>query len=338
MEAASHPEIMESRKLGSSGILVSPVCLGTMTFGSPVEKADAIQLIHGAMDLGVNFIDTANVYEGYERKLGSAGGVGEEILGEAIRDRRDRVVVATKVGSPNGPGPQDAGLSPVTIHRELDRSLRRLKTDFIDLYIIHWPDAKTPLETTLQAMEAAVKMGKIRAFGVSNHYAWQLCELLWIADKRSWPRAVSSQIPFSMLKRHFQNYLEFCAGHDIGVTPYQILEGGLLTGKYRRGQAIPKGSRMKEHPAWIPEPDEAIYDQLEATGALADEAGLNIAQYVTAWTLAQPAMASVIVGAKRLEQIEDAVKGASTPLPREILDKQDAITPPPYRHRAPFGR
>jgi len=329
---------METRRLGSSGLLVSPVCLGTMTFGSPVEKADAVRLVHGAMDLGVNFIDTANVYEGYGRTLGSAGGVAEEILGEAIQDRRDRAVLATKVGSPNGSGPQDVGLSPSAIHREIERSLRRLKTDCIDLYIIHWPDPKTPLETTLQAMETAVKQGKIRAFGVSNHYAWQLCELLWTADRRSWPKAVSSQIPFSMLKRHFQNDLEFCAAHDIGVTPYQILQGGLLTGKYRRGQPIPEGSRMQEHPAWIMEPDDAIYDQLEATAGLAGEAGLSFAQYATAWTLAQPAMASVIVGAKRLEQIEDAVKGASAALPQDLLDKQDAITPPPYRHQAPFGR
>lgn len=329
---------MQYRKLGSSGFLVSPVCLGTMTFGSPVSKADSIKLIHGAMDMGINFIDTANVYEGYARKLGSSGGVAEEILGEALADRRDRAIVATKVGSPNGPGPQDVGLAPTTIQRELDRSLQRLKTDYIDLYIIHWPDDHTPLETTLGAMETAVRQGKILAFGVSNHYAWQLCEFLWAADKRHWPRAVSSQIPYSMLKRDFHNDLEFCAKRDIAVTPYQALQGGLLTGKYRRGQPIPKGSRLEENPAWIMKPDDDIYDQLEATEKLAQEAGLSFSQYTTAWTLAQPAMASLVIGVKTIEQVKDAIDGASANIPPEILAKQDEITPPPHRHRSPFTR
>lgn len=309
-----------------------------MTFGSPVEKADAIRLVHGATDLGINFIDTANVYEGYKRVMGSAGGVAEEILGEAIADRRDDVVIATKVGAPNGAGPHDVGLTATTIHRELDRSLKRLKTDYIDLYIVHWPDASTPLETVLNAMETAVRQGKIRAFGMSNHYAWQMCEMLWTADKRNWPKTVSSQIPFSMLKRDFQHDLDFCVKHDIAVTPYQALQGGLLTGKYKRGQAIPQGSRMEENPNWIMTPDDVMYDQLEATEALAGESGLSFSQYATAWTLSQPAMASVIVGVKTLAQIEDAVKGASATLSPEVLDKQDTITPPPAKHGAPFKR
>lgn len=329
---------MEYRRLGSSGFLVSPVCLGTMTFGSPVDKADSIRLVHGAMELGINFIDTANVYEGYKRRMGSSGGVAEEILGEALEGRRGDVILATKVGAPNGPGPQDVGLSPTTIHRELDASLRRLKTDYIDLYLIHWPDARVPLETVLGAMETATRQGKIRAFGVSNHYAWQLCELLWIADKRGWPKTVSSQIPFSMLKRDFQNDLDFCAKHDIAVTPWQILQSGLLTGKYRRGQPVPEGSRMAENPAWLRAPEDSVYDRIEASEALAKERGLSLSQYATAWTLAQPAMASVLVGVKTLAQIEDAVKGASAKLSPEILARQDGITPPPPKHAAPFAR
>src|SRR6476620_10862072 len=135
---------MQLRRLGASGLLVSPVCLGTITFGSPVSEADSIRLVYGAIDLGINFIDTANVYEGYRRFLGSAGGVAEEIVGKALRDRRDKMIVATKVGAPLGPGPQDRGLSAVHILREVDQSLRRLQTDVIDLYIIHWPDKQTP--------------------------------------------------------------------------------------------------------------------------------------------------------------------------------------------------
>ncbi|MCA9226958.1 MAG: aldo/keto reductase, partial [Planctomycetales bacterium] len=189
---------MQLRPLGSSGLQVSPICLGTMTFGSPVAEADAIALTHAALDMGINFVDTANVYEGYARFLGSPGGVAEEIVGKAIHDRRDRVILATKVGAPVGPGPQDRGLTASHILREVDRSLRRLQTDYIDLYIIHWPDKLTPPEVTLQAIDIAMRQGKIRCFGASNHAAWQLCEFLWLAEKQHGPRVVSSQIPFSM--------------------------------------------------------------------------------------------------------------------------------------------
>lgn len=329
---------MNNRRLGSSGLLVSPICLGTMTYGSPVAEKEAVRLTHAAIDLGINFIDTANVYEGYERVMGSAGGVAEEILGKALWGRRDQVVLATKVGSPYGAGPQDVGLTATTIHRSLEASLRRLQTDFIDLYIIHWPDPHTPLEATLSAMETAVRQGKVGAFGVSNHYAWQLGELLHQGDRHGWPKAVSSQVPFSMLKRHFQNDLEFCAQHDIGVTPYQVLQGGLLSGKYKRGQEAPAGSRMAEKPAWLGQPDPAVFDVLEASEELANELDLTLAQYALAWTLAQPAMSSLVVGATRIEQIASAVAAAEVELPDAILERQDAITPPPYRHGPGFTR
>src|SRR3954453_1390700 len=153
---------MQYRRLGSSGLLGSPICLGTMTFGSPVPGAEAVRLVHAAIDLGINFIDTANVYEGYRRFLGSPGGVAEEILGKALRQHRTRVVLATKVGAPIGPGPQDRGLSAVHILREVDNSLRRLQTDTIDLYVLHWPDKEVPPETTLAALDQAVRQGKVR--------------------------------------------------------------------------------------------------------------------------------------------------------------------------------
>lgn len=309
-----------------------------MTFGSPVGKADSIRLVHGAIEKGINFVDTANVYEGYDRVMGSPGGVAEEILREALKGRRDEVVLATKVGAPNGSGPQQRGATASTVLLELDRSLKRLGTDYIDLYHVHWPDPKTPLETTLSAMETALRQGKIRAFGVSNHFAWQLCELLWTADRRNWPKVVASQIPFSMLRRDYQNDLAFCDRHDIGVTPWQALQGGLLTGKYRRGQAAPEGSRLAEQPRWIMTPDDAIYGQLEASEALAAEAGLSFSQYALAWTLCQPAMSSAIVGVKSMEQVEDAVKGATAKLSAEILEKQDEITPPPPSNPPPFER
>ena len=326
---------MEYRVLGSSGLFVSPICLGTMTFGTPVGEADSVRLVHGAIDLGVNFIDTADTYEGYDRVLGSAGGVAEKILGKALKGRRDRVVVATKGCAPTGPGPLDKGLSATYILRALERSLKLMNTDYVDLYIIHWPDKDAPLETTLGAMELAVRQGKIRCFGASNHSAAQLCELLWIADKRHWPRVVSSQIPFSMVKRHFQNDLDFCARHSIGVTPYQSLQGGILSGKYRRGQSPPAGSRAAEKPQWV-SIDDGVYDQIEGIARLADEAGEEMLHYVLAWTLAQEAMTSLVVGAKRVEQVADALKALEVRIPPEHLKKVDEICPPPFKQGDPI--
>lgn len=327
---------MKLRTLGDSGLLVSPICLGTMTFGSPVEEAESIKLIHAAIDLGVNFIDTANVYEGYKRFLGSPGGVAEEIVGKALKDRRDKMILATKVGAPVGPGPQERGLSPVHILREVDRSLRRLQTDVIDLYIIHWPDKYVPLETTLSAIDVAVRQGKIRNFGVSNHSAAQICELLWIADRQGGPKVISSQIPFSLLRREFQYDLPFCETHGVGVTPYQSLQGGLLTGKYRRGQPPPSDSRLAEKPDWIWKTDEALFQRLEAFEGLAREISLPASQYALAWTLTQPAMTSPIVGVKRLDQLQDAVAAADVEIPADHLTKLDVIFPPPWKQPDPL--
>ena len=326
----------EYRELGTSGLLVSPICLGTMTFGSPVGEADSIRLVHQAIDLGINFIDTANAYEGYDRVLGSAGGVAEEILGKAVKDRRDQVVLATKAGAPVGQGPQDRGLSRVHLLREIDKSLRRLQTDWIDLFILHWPDKHTPMDTTLAALDHAVRQGKVSHIGISNHSAAQICEFLWLADQNGWPPMISSQIPFSLLKRDFQNELQFCQQHRIAVTPYQSLQGGLLTGKYRRGQTPPGDSRASEKPGWISHPlEDPLFDKLEVMEGLAAELGVPPAQFALAWTLAQPAMTSLIVGAKRIEQIQDAVAAASLTLPSEHLTRIDEVFPPPWHQIDP---
>lgn len=327
---------MNERILGSSGLGVSPICLGTMTFGEPVPESKAIPLVHAAIDLGINFIDTADVYEGYNRVLGSAGGVAEEIVGNALVGRRDRVVLATKVGAPIGTGPQDRGLSAAHIFRQLENSLRRLQTDYIDLYIVHWPDRFTPLETTLAALDRIVAAGKVRYVGVSNHDAAQLCELLWMADKRNQARIVSSQIPYSLLRREFHHDLEFCQRHNIGVTPYQSLQGGLLTGKYRRRENPPKGSRAAEKPAWIWDRNDTLYDKVEGIERLAGEVDLSMAKFSLAWTLAQPAMTSLVVGATRREQIEEAVFASGVTIPDELAKEVDAICAPPWKQPDPI--
>jgi aryl-alcohol dehydrogenase-like predicted oxidoreductase len=327
---------MQYRSLGTSGLLVSPICLGTMTFGEPVPEADAIRLVHGAIDLGINFVDTANVYEGYRRVLGSSGGVAEEIVGRSLKGHRANVVLATKVCAPLGPGPQDRGLSASHILREVDRSLQRLQTDYIDLYIMHWPDQQTPLETSLAAMEKAVRAGKVRYVGASNHNAGQLCEMLWHADRNGWSPIISSQIPFSLLRREFHGDLEFCRRHKIAVTPYQPLQGGLLTGKYSRGQTPPENSRVAEKPEWVWPLDDSLFDRLESIEALAAEIDVPVAQYALAWTLTQPAMSSLVVGAKRIEQVADAVAALNVTLPEEHLQKLDLICPPPWQQPDPI--
>ena len=327
---------MQYRQLGSSGLMVSPICLGTMTFGSPVAEPEAIQLVHAALDQGINFIDTANVYEGYDRVLGSPGGVAEDIVGKALRDRRDQAVLATKVGAPVGPGDQDRGLTATHILREVDRSLKRLQTDYIDLYIIHWPDICTPLETTWAALDQIVRQGKVRCLGVSNHSASQLCEILWLADRNAWARPVSSQIPFSMLRREFQNDLEFCERHQLGVTPYQSLQGGLLTGKYQRGVEIPSNSRAAEKPAWIWDRDETMFDRLEGLAELAGDLQISPARYALAWTLAQQAMSSLVVGVKSVAQIAEAISAADVCLPQQHLESIDALFPAPWKQPDPI--
>lgn len=327
---------MNHRVLGSSGLLVSPICLGTMTFGEPVAESEAVKLVHAAVDLGINFIDTANVYEGYRRFLGSPGGTAEEIVGKAIQGKRDQFIVATKVCAPVGPGPQDRGLSATHILREVDRSLQRLKTDYIDLYILHWPDKHVPLETTMAALDQIVRQGKVRAIGASNHSAAQLCEMMWLADKNGWPKMVSSQIPFSLLRREFQYDLDFCQRHAIGVTPYQALQGGLLTGKYTRGQSPPSDSRAAEKPEWMWEFDDALFHRLTKVEAFAAELGVPPAQYALAWTLLQPAMTSLVVGVKRIDQIQAAVAALDVNIPAEHCEKLDEVCPPPWQQPDPI--
>ena len=327
---------MQHRQLGSSELTVSPICLGTMTFGVPVAEADAISLVHQALDLGINFVDTANVYEGYDRFLGSPGGVAEEIVGKALVGHRDDVVLATKVCAPVGPGPDDRGLSAAHIMREAERSLQRLQTDVIDLYWIHWPDKETPLDETLTAMDQLVQDGKVRYIAASNFNAARLCECRWIADSKDLAPVVGSQIPYSLLRREFHNDLEFCERFEIGVTPYQPLQGGLLTGKYQRGQSPPDQSRGNKKPQWLWELNDALFDQLEALEALAREIDVPMAQYALAWALQQPAMSSMIVGATRIEQVQDAVAAAEIQIPAAHLEQIDAICPPPWQQPDPI--
>lgn len=299
---------MKRRQIPKTELFVSPLCLGTMTFGTPVCEADAIQLTDWAIDRGINFIDTANMYEGYSRYPGSAGGVAETIVGKALRGKRDQVVLATKVGMKIGPTADDQGLSRKHILREIDRSLARLETDYVDLFYMHKPDPDVPITETVQSFDDLIKQGKIRHWAMSNVTADQLAELLRICDEHGWRRPVALQPAYSLLKRDIEkDLLPLCEQEQIAVMPYQVLQGGVLTGKYRRDAPVPEGSRQLEKPEWTLPLTDDLYDRLVAIDAEARVRGRTLMQHALAALLEQPAVVSLVMGVKRIAQLEDLI-------------------------------
>ncbi len=303
---------MEHREITKTDLTVSTICLGTMTFGTPVGEGEAIKITHWALDNGVNFIDTANMYQGYTRSLGSAGEVAENILGKALKGRRDQAVLATKVGMKVGDAPEDEYTSPAAIKKHLDKSLKRLATDFVDIYYLHRPDPNTPVLDTIGALNEAITDGKIRHYGISNFSAQQTAELLEIADANHLPRPVIHQPPYSLLKPELENdLLPLCENQQIAVAPYQVLQGGALTGKYQRSQTPPADSRITEKPQWIPELDDELFDKLEAIEAQAKQNGRTILEHTLKETLAKPAVTSLVLGVKRTDQLEGLIAAVS---------------------------
>ena len=310
--------MISKRRIPQTDLAVSTLCLGTMTFGTPVGEAEAIRLTHWAIDQGINFIDTANMYEGYTRRIGSAGGVAEQILGKALAGRRDRVVLATKLGMKVGSAPEDEGTSPAAIRKHLDNSLRRLATDFVDIYYLHRPDPTVPLADVLTALSEAITQGKIRHYGVSNYSAGQLAELLKTADQCHLPRPVIHQPPYSLLNRQIEaDLLPLCQREAIAAAPYQVLQGGLLTGKYRRGQAPSSDSRKAEKQEWVWDLTDSLFDRLEEIENEARAKGRSMLQHALLSALEKPAVVSLVVGAKRIDQTESlmcAIGGGSDEL------------------------
>jgi len=299
---------MEWRAIPNTSLRVSTLCLGTMTFGTPVGESEAIRLTHHALEQGINFIDTANIYEGYTRFIGSPGGVAEEILGKALKSKRAQVILATKVGMKIGPLDDDQGLSRVHIQREIDRSLHRLGCEYVDLYYMHKPDPAVPLAESAEVFDQLVRDGKVRAWGVSNFSAAQLTDLLKICDENGWHRPVAIQPAYSLLKREVEkDLLPLCQHEQIVVIPYQVLQGGMLTGKYWRGQAIPKGSRQVEKPDWTMALTEENFDLLERLEAEAQACGRSLMQHALKTLLEKPAVVSLVVGVKRAEQLDDLI-------------------------------
>jgi len=278
-----------------------------MTFGTPVGEAEAIRMVRWAIDNGINLIDTADIYEGYKRFLGSPGGVAEDILGKALEGRRQQAIITTKVGNPvGGAGYEGTGLGRAHILHQIEHSLRRLRTEYVDFYEMHRPDPETPMEESIAIMAELIASGKVRYWGFSNFDGNQVREMVKLCDENGWPRPVISQPPYSWLKRDVETeHLPVCREAQVSVTPYKSLEGGMLTGKYRRGEEPPTGSRAVENPGWKPELGDAVFDRIEVFEQEARDRDLTPTRYAVQWLLDQPGISSVIVGATRVEQIEE---------------------------------
>ncbi len=318
---------MEFRRLGRTGLKVSTICLGTMQFGWSTDEKDAHAIMSEAAALGCNFLDTADVYSRWVK--GNPGGVSEEIIGSWLASgavSRDQVVIATKVRGRMGDGANDEGLSRLHIMNSVEASLRRLQTDVIDLYQVHFPDDETPLEETLRALDDLVHAGKVRYIGCSNYPAWLLAKSLWISDVRQLARYDTLQPHYSLVHRaEFERELQpLCLDQGIGVIPYSPLAGGFLTGKYRRDSNLPSSDRASGiRERYMNERGFTAVDTLEEIGAAHD---VSIAQTAIAWVLANPAVTSAIIGANSLDQLRDTMKGAEITLDAEEKAALDATT------------
>jgi aryl-alcohol dehydrogenase-like predicted oxidoreductase len=334
---------MDYRQLGNSGLRVSALTLGTMTFGGrdnfaavgATDVAAATRQVDLCLDRGVNFIDTANVY---------SGGLSEEIVGEAIKGRRDRVVLATKARMPMGDGPNDAGLSRHHLIAECENSLRRMQVDHIDLYQVHEWDGETPLEETMAALDALVQSGKVRYVGVSNYAGWQLMKALAIADSYGYERFVTQQIYYSLQARDAEYELvPIAVDQGIGILVWSPLAGGLMSGKYRRGVDPPAGSRHLTD--WNEPPvrdEEQVYDIVDALVEIGEGHGVSAAQVALAWLLDRPGIVSLIVGARTEEQLADNLGAVDVKLSDGERDRLEKLSRPPllypYWHQAKTAR
>ena len=299
---------MQQRRIPNTELDVSVVCLGTMTFGTPVDQQGVDRIIDWCLDNGLNFIDTADMYEGYTRFLGSPGGKSEAYIGNALKGRREQAVITTKVGNPVGDESYSGtGLGRDHMLHQIDASLGRLRTDYVDIYEMHRDDPDTPLEESIATMAGLIEAGKVRHWGFSNFEPDDIHRMIALCDGNGWPRPVIAQPQLSWLVRDSEEaYIPTCVEYDIAVTPYRTLQSGLLTGKYKRGQEAPAGSRGDES-SWLDDPDDELWDRIEEFEREADGASLTPTQYAVKWLLDRPGVTSVIVGCKRPDQLEPFV-------------------------------
>jgi aryl-alcohol dehydrogenase-like predicted oxidoreductase len=338
---------MEYRSLGASGLKVSALSFGAGTFGGqgPLfsawgnsSTAEARRLIDICLDAGVTLFDTADVY---------SNGASEEILGAALKGRRDKVLISTKTSLPMGDGPQDAGSSRHRLLRAIDASLQRLGTDYIDLLQLHAFDAGTPIEEVLYTLDMLIRAGKLRYVGVSNFSGWQLMKSLGIAERHGWPRYVAHQIYYSLVGRDYEwELMPLGLDQGVGALVWSPLGWGRLTGRIRRGQTWPEGSRLHETAKWGPPvDDERLYRVVDALDIVAAETGKTVPQIAMAWLLIRPTVSSVIIGARNEAQLRDnlgAIGWSLSPEQIAMLNKASDVMPAypyyPYRTQEGFTR
>ncbi|RME43949.1 MAG: aldo/keto reductase [Caldilineae bacterium] len=316
---------MEYRNMGRSGLKVSSLCLGTMTFGHGADLETAKKMVHMSLDAGINFFDTANSY---------GGGLSEEYLGKALKGRRRDAVVATKYFNPMGTGINDSGMSRVHIFNAVEDSLRRLQMDYVDILYIHHVDVQTPLEEMLRAMEDLVRQGKTRYIACSNYEAWRLAEALAISERNNWARFTCYQPLYNLLTRDIEDELiPLCQYKGLGVVTWAPLAGGYLSGKYKPGQFVLKGTRSEENWAYpseffAPNAAEILQTLLDVAG----EVGRSPAQVAIRWVVEQPGITAPIIGARTLEQLKDNLQASTWTLPPALKERLDAVSRPPDRY------
>ena len=312
---------MEFRRLGNSGLKVARICLGTMQWGWTADEATAFSVMDAYVEAGGNFIDTADVYSAWGP--GNDGGGSEEGIGRWLQSRGNRhlIVLATKFNGRLWPGPNGGGLSRGHGRKAVEDSLRRLQTDYIDLYQTHWPHYDTPQEETLRALDDLVKAGKVRYLGVSNEPGWRLMKAMWISDRYNLNKVISLQPPYSMVRRaDFEREQEaLCLDQGVGVIPYSPLQGGFLTGKYRRGM-VPNSERAEGLKRYFTEKNYALIDLLDQLG---QRYNATVAQMALAWMLQRPAITAPIVGANSIEQLADILGSLNIHLEAEDVKAMD---------------
>ncbi len=297
--------------------MVSAVGLGGNTYGRYCDAAQTAAVIQHALELGINHVDTSDSY---------SRGVSEEYVGKALLGRRHDMVIATKVASPMGDGPNDVGLSYRRIIACCEASLRRLQTDYIDLYYMHRPDPRTPLAESLRAFDDLMRQGKVRYVGISNFPAWLACDAHWIADRRGYPAPVVTQNQYNVLSRSIESELiPFCRSHSVGIIPYSPLAGGLLTGKYRRGQPLQPGVRAYDNPNMQRQLTEQNLATVERLEGFARDHGHSVGELAISWLLAHPEVSSVIAGVTKPEQVDENAKAADWKLSAEDVKAIDEI-------------
>ena len=310
---------MEYRYLGCSGLQVSAMGMGGNMFGRDVDEAGTARVIHAALDIGVNFLDCADVY---------VRGTAEEYLGKALKGRRQQAVLATKGFGSMGEGPNMGGASRQHLIEAVDASLQRLDTDYIDLYYLHRWDSNTPMEETLRVLDDCVRAGKIRYIGSSNYQSWQIAEAVWQARVNHFAPIVCNQPQYNLLDRTIEDeIMPACAAYGVGTTPYYPLAAGFLTGKYRRGSAPPEDSRAGRNPSMLRRYDDGRnWTMLEQLEEFATKRGHTLAELAIAWVAAQPTISTVIVGATKPEQVEANAKALEWKLTPEELKEVDEIS------------